>query len=117
MFTILDLSDDIVTEWSSRGPVEDVSPKPDYTSPGESIIGPWLSTEKIVSGTSMATPFIAGGIASKNKEIFKSKEFFDEFENVYRRKEVLKEIPIYIIINYEVSLIGACLAAMYHSDL
>lgn len=60
--------------------------------------------------------YIAGGIASKNKEIFKSKEFFDEFENAYRRSEVLKEIPIYIIINYDVSLIGACLAAMYSSN-
>ena len=58
--------------------------------------------------------YIAGGIASKNKEIFKSKEFFEEFENAYRRGEVLKEIPVYIIINYDVSLIGACLAAMYH---
>ncbi len=60
--------------------------------------------------------YIAGGIASKNKEIFKSKEFFKEFENAYRRSEVLKKIPIYIIINYDVSLIGACLAAMYHSN-
>jgi len=56
--------------------------------------------------------YIAGGIASKNKEIFKSKEFFDEFQNAYRRSEVLKEIPIYIVINYDISLIGACLAAM-----
>jgi glucokinase len=60
--------------------------------------------------------YIAGGIASKNKEIFKSEEFFDEFKNAYRRSEVLKEIPIYIVINYDISLSGACLAAMYQSD-
>jgi glucokinase len=60
--------------------------------------------------------YIAGGIASKNKEIFKSEEFFNEFENAYKRREVLKEIPIYIVINYDISLSGACLAAMYHSD-
>ena len=60
--------------------------------------------------------YIAGGIASKNKEIFKSKEFFDEFENAYRRSDLLKKVPIYIILDYDVSLYGACLAAMYHSD-
>lgn len=59
--------------------------------------------------------YIAGGIAIKNKEIFNSKDFFDEFENAYRRSDILKKVPIHIIVNYDVSLIGACLAAMYHS--
>ena len=56
--------------------------------------------------------YIAGGIAAKNKEIFDSKDFFDEFQNAYRRGEILREIPIYVIINYDVSLLGACFAAM-----
>lgn len=60
--------------------------------------------------------YIAGGIASKNKEIFTSKEFLDEFENAYRRSDILKKVPIYVILNYDVSLLGACLAAIYHSD-
>lgn len=60
--------------------------------------------------------YITGGIASKNKEIFKSKEFLDEFENVYRRSDLLKKIPIYIVINYDASLYGACLAAIYYSN-
>lgn len=59
--------------------------------------------------------YIAGGIASKNREIFKSEDFLGEFENAYRRIDVLKKVPIYIIVNYDVSLIGACLAAMYYS--
>jgi len=60
--------------------------------------------------------YITGGIASKNKEIFKSKEFLDEFENAYKRFDLLKKIPIYIVINYDVSLYGACLAAIYNSN-
>jgi glucokinase len=57
--------------------------------------------------------YIAGGIAVKNKEIFSSNEFINEFENVYNRSDLLKSIPISIIVNYDVSLYGACYAAMY----
>jgi glucokinase len=56
--------------------------------------------------------FIAGGIATKNREIFKTKEFLDEFENAHQRKDVLNQTPIYIITNYDVSIYGACFAAM-----
>ena len=63
MLTILDREDDEVTPWSSRGPIPFIDYKPDFTAPGESIRGPWLSGEKIVSGTSMATPLVAAGIA------------------------------------------------------
>ena len=57
--------------------------------------------------------YIAGGIAAKNKEIFESKDFIEEFENAYRRGEILREIPVYVIVNYDVSLLGACFAAMH----
>jgi glucokinase len=57
--------------------------------------------------------YIAGGIASKNKEIFTTNEFIDEFENSFNRTDLLKEIPISVIVNYDVSLYGACYAAMY----
>lgn len=58
--------------------------------------------------------YIAGGIAAKNKEIFSSNDFIHEFENAYRRADLLKTIPIYVILNYDVSLYGTCYAAMYY---
>ena len=60
---ILDLTGDTICHWSSRGPVIGVSQKPDLVSPGESIRGPWLSGEIVLSGTSFATPLIAAGVA------------------------------------------------------
>ena len=68
----LTLVDDEICSWSSRGPVLDISPKPDIVAPGESILGPWLYSEKSVSGTSMSAPFIVGGTAvviSQNKPL------------------------------------------------
>jgi len=56
--------DDVICLWSSRGPVPDISPKPDVVAPGESIRGPWLYTERSKSGTSMSTPLIVGGTAA-----------------------------------------------------
>lgn len=50
--------------------------------------------------------YIAGGIAPKNKEIF-DKEFINEFENNYKLSYVLKKIPIYLILNLDVGLLGA----------
>jgi len=51
--------------------------------------------------------YIAGGIAAKNKEIFKSKEFIKEFENVDRLSGVLAKVPVYVITNYDIGMIGA----------
>ena len=57
--------------------------------------------------------YIAGGIAAKNKEIFTSKDFIQEFENAHNRSDFLKKVPINVIVNYDVSLYGACYAAMH----
>jgi glucokinase len=57
--------------------------------------------------------YITGGIALKNKEIFQTNEFLKEFENAYRRNDIIKKIPIYILINKDVGLYGACLAAVH----
>ena len=57
--------------------------------------------------------YLAGGIAAKNSDIFSNKIFLSEFENAYHRTDMLKDTPIYVIMNYDVSLYGACFAAMY----
>lgn len=59
--TILDRSNDQVSLWSSRGPVLDIFPKPDMVAPGESILVPYKYGEIVLSGTSLSTPFVAGG--------------------------------------------------------
>jgi len=56
--------------------------------------------------------YIAGGIAVKNKEIFMKDDFTSEFINGFRRDDFLKEVPVNLILNYDVSLYGACFAAM-----
>jgi glucokinase len=57
--------------------------------------------------------YIAGGIAIKNQDIFTSKNFIEEFENSHKRENILKQTPIYLITNYDISLYGACFAAMH----
>ncbi len=61
--------------------------------------------------------YIAGGIVSKNIDIFTKKDFIEEFENSYRRSSLLKKIPIYAVINYDVSIFGACFACIYNKLL
>lgn len=50
--------------------------------------------------------YIAGGIAPKNPGIFDS-EFVRKFEKHHERQDVLKKIPIYLVMNYDVGLLGA----------
>ena len=76
--SIIDLSDDEVAEWSSRGPIAGIFPKPDFTAPGESIIGPWLDEDIVASGTSMAAPLIASSalqVIASNKGILDAVRF------------------------------------------
>lgn len=56
--------------------------------------------------------YIAGGIAEKNPEIFMTDDFISEFINGFRRDDFLKEVPVNLILNFDVSLYGACFAAM-----
>ena len=60
--------------------------------------------------------YIAGGISIKNKEIFNSKLFFNEFVKTSKREQFLKNIPIYLILDYNISLKGACFAAMLNVE-
>ena len=57
--------------------------------------------------------YIGGGIAAKNKDIFNTREFREEFTNNHKLKKVLEQIPIFVITNYDVSLYGAAVAAEY----
>ena len=50
--------------------------------------------------------YIAGGISPKNEDIFDSK-FVREFEKNHKMHHVLKKIPIYLITNTNVGLLGA----------
>jgi len=70
----VDISDDVVAEFSSRGPAHGNIPKPDVVAPGVNVVslntdrnytgGPRLySLEKAyttMSGTSVAAPIVAG---------------------------------------------------------
>ncbi len=66
----------------------------------------------VLDSLAMSGLFIAGGIAVKNKEIFNSKGFLDEFENVYQYSNFIKKIPIFVILDENIGLKGACFAAM-----
>jgi glucokinase len=59
--------------------------------------------------------FIAGGISSKNEEMFlRDNLFMKHFESNYKSviSDILKQIPVYIIRDYSISLYGAANAAM-----
>ena len=60
--------------------------------------------------------YIAGGIAYKNKDIFQMREFLDEIYNSIYREELLRDTPIYLIINQDISLLGASLAVLYMEE-
>ncbi len=51
--------------------------------------------------------YIAGGIAANNLPMFKLPCFMQEFVNCGKQALLLKEVPIYVITDYNVSLYGA----------
>jgi glucokinase len=55
--------------------------------------------------------YIAGGIAAKHPEWFRSSDFMQTFESVHEFSGILREIPVYVITNYNVSLLGSAYAA------
>lgn len=55
--------------------------------------------------------YIGGGIAAKNLDIF-NQEFMDEFLNNKKMNHILRDLPIFLIKNYDVSLYGAAKAAV-----
>ena len=51
--------------------------------------------------------YIAGGIASKNIELFLNPIFLQEFMQCGRQEELLRDVPIFVVADYNVSLFGA----------
>lgn len=55
----------------------------------------------------LAGVYIAGGIASKNLELFRLPNFMTEFLNANLQTKLLQQMPLYVITDYNVSLYGA----------
>jgi glucokinase len=55
--------------------------------------------------------YIAGGIAPKNLELMRQGDFLTAFQQKGRMRSLLQEIPIQIVLNQQVGLIGAALYA------
>ena len=58
--------------------------------------------------------FIGGGIVPKNLDVLQKKEFVDYFLEAGRMSELLKNVPIHIILNEKTALIGATLFGYYN---
>ncbi|PSN17165.1 glucokinase, partial [filamentous cyanobacterium CCP5] len=55
--------------------------------------------------------YIAGGIAAKNLPLMKSGLFMDAFLEKGRMGPLLKQVPVHVVLNPQVGLIGAALRA------
>ncbi|MEO1621288.1 MAG: glucokinase [Cyanobacteria bacterium J06632_3] len=55
--------------------------------------------------------YIAGGVAAKNLDLIKRGEFMQAFKNKGRVSHLLDEVPIRIVLNQSVGLIGATIKA------
>ncbi len=53
--------------------------------------------------------YIAGGIAAKNLSLMKDGEFLDNFKDKGRMLPLIERIPLHIVLNSEVGLLGAIL--------
>lgn len=51
--------------------------------------------------------YITGQIAIKNSWIFKSKQFKEEMYNNTKKHKLLKEVPLYLVKNYDINQLGA----------
>ncbi|MEM4260590.1 MAG: ROK family protein [Candidatus Woesearchaeota archaeon] len=62
--------------------------------------------------------FIAGGIASKNMGLFLDKNFLREYTNHKNNqlRKILSDIPIYAVLDYEVSLYGCANAILNYQN-
>ena len=56
--------------------------------------------------------YIAGGVAAKNLPLMDSGIFIDAFQQKGRLSSVLASIPVHVIMNSQVGVIGSVLYAM-----
>ncbi len=54
--------------------------------------------------------YLAGGITAKNLSLFQRKVFKDEFIHTKKIQEVLQQIPVYAVKDYNIGLYGAAVA-------
>ncbi|MFM6402307.1 MAG: glucokinase, partial [Planktothrix sp.] len=55
--------------------------------------------------------YIAGGIAPKILPLLESSEFMQAFSNKGRMKPILAKVPVHVVLNPQVGLIGAAICA------
>jgi glucokinase len=55
--------------------------------------------------------YVAGGIAAKNLELMKNGLFLNAFNAKGRIRPMIQKIPVYIVLNSKVGLIGAAVCA------
>ena len=55
--------------------------------------------------------YVAGGIAAKNLSLIQSDSFLRSFTSKGRMRSVLENVPVHIILNPQVGLVGAAIAA------
>jgi len=51
--------------------------------------------------------FIVGKLSAQNLEIFQTDVFFNEFLNSFKFESFLKQVPIFVVMDYNVGLLGA----------
>jgi len=61
--------------------------------------------------------YIAGGIAAHNINLFKEPEFYEEFTRCGKQKELLSNMPLYVIVDYNISLYGAAAYILFQRGL
>lgn len=55
--------------------------------------------------------YIAGGIAAKNLPLMQERDFMDAFTSKGRMRGLLTRVPVHIVLNPQVGLIGAAICA------
>ena len=65
-----------------------------------------FARDMALDGLSSGGVYIGGGIATKNKEVF-DKQFIKIFEQSHDRAYILKKMPINLILDYNIGLLGA----------